>query len=386
MSAASSKVTEDDMDNNTRQVLRQIEYYFSDANYPKDKFLQAEVAKSEDGWVDISVLAGFNRIKTLVPSQEVSAVADILKLSNHLELSEDGARVRRPGIVKKSVKLGGMEFKSRDEVVSYARQLIAEGDAATDGAIPTEGQEFVKALLDLHDKAAEKRGDGVERIKVGRNPDFPDTSCFVVARVDGSEVDFSYLKCLEKIFPVLGRGAGAGAGAGGKKRAGGGSNDSSSKRPKTEESAPAPVEYESGKIVVLKSLPEGFDRFTLRDKLGGPDAGCNFVEMVRPTRPVRPARPARLPCLPRMPRMPRLPRRHALPTRCPSRGACHHPCYCAPAARRPASPAAARRPASPAALPLPPPLRHRFAAGLAVGSLTSSLHAFATPRGDVISA
>ena len=30
-----------------RSVMRQVEYYFSDSNYPKDKFLNAEVAKNE---------------------------------------------------------------------------------------------------------------------------------------------------------------------------------------------------------------------------------------------------------------------------------------------------------------------------------------------------
>ena len=31
-------------------LLRQIEYYFSDSNFPRDKFLQAETAKSPEQW------------------------------------------------------------------------------------------------------------------------------------------------------------------------------------------------------------------------------------------------------------------------------------------------------------------------------------------------
>ena len=50
----------------TRSVLRQVEYYFSDSNFPKDKFLMAEVAKSDEGWVNLTVIAGFNKIKGLV--------------------------------------------------------------------------------------------------------------------------------------------------------------------------------------------------------------------------------------------------------------------------------------------------------------------------------
>ena len=163
-------------------------YYFSDSNYPKDKFLMAEVAKSEEGWVGLSVIANFNKVKGLVPDGSVTTIAEALSFSNFLEVSADGASVRRPGIVKKTVKLGTLEFHSRDEVVTHARALIAEGDAAEGGAVNEDGQAFVTSLLELHEKAAEKRGEGEFTIKVGRNPDFPDTSCFVIARADGTEV------------------------------------------------------------------------------------------------------------------------------------------------------------------------------------------------------
>ena len=44
-------------------IKKQVEYYFSDANFPKDKFLVAETAKDKEQWVNISVLATFNRMK-----------------------------------------------------------------------------------------------------------------------------------------------------------------------------------------------------------------------------------------------------------------------------------------------------------------------------------
>jgi hypothetical protein len=262
-----------------KSVLRQVEYYFSDSNFPKDKFLMAEVAKSEEGWVGIATIAKFNKVKSLVPTEDVATVADALRYSNFLEVSEDGTLVRRPGTVKKVVKLGSIEFNSRDEVITYARGLIAEGDAAKDGAIPSEGQEFVKALLELHDKAEEKKGPGIEAIRVGRNPEFPETSCFVVARTDGSVVDFSYLKCLGKVFPLPARSGGGGAGGSGKKRKAGNDDRSDGKKARGDEEAGA-VEYETGKIVVIRELPEGNDRFTLKDKFGGSDKGCAFVEVV----------------------------------------------------------------------------------------------------------
>ena len=38
-------------------------------------------------------------------------------------------------------------------------------------------------------------------MKVGSNPEFPDTKCFVIERVDGTEVDFSYIKCVASLYP-----------------------------------------------------------------------------------------------------------------------------------------------------------------------------------------
>ena len=277
-----------------RSVLRQVEYYFSDSNFPKDKFLMAEVAKSDEGWVNLTVIAAFNKIKGLVPDQDLAVIADALRLSNILEVSEDGNSVRKPGTVKKVVSLGGMDFSSRDEVVTYARGLIAEGDAAEGGAIGAEGQAFVTDVLKLHDKADEKMGSGIKHIKVGRNPDFPDTSCFVIVRKDDTEVDFSYIKCLNKVFPLPPRAEGRSPASGKKRKDGGGSDrnvrqktdaGSSSEAGAAEGGSgkggePGEVQYEVGKIVVCKELPGGFDRFSLAEKFGGKDGGCAFVEMV----------------------------------------------------------------------------------------------------------
>ena len=134
---------------------------------------------------------------------------------------------------------------------------------------------YVRAdILAHHANKAEKEGCGVAKVKVGRNPSHPDTSCFVIVRTDGSEVDFSYLKCLDRVY---GTPAGRSPGGAKRKREGGEGEDASKRGGK---GAPAPVEYEPGKILVFKSLPEGIDRHALKDKLGGVDKGCSFVEVV----------------------------------------------------------------------------------------------------------
>ena len=46
-------------------VRKQIEYYFSDSNFRRDKFLKAKVGEDADGFVQLSVLSTFNRLKEM---------------------------------------------------------------------------------------------------------------------------------------------------------------------------------------------------------------------------------------------------------------------------------------------------------------------------------
>lgn len=78
-----------------QDIIRQIEYYFSENNLRRDKFLISKVAESDDGWVEISVLLTFNRLKTI--SDDASAIAEAVKKSNHgtVQVSEDNTKLRR---------------------------------------------------------------------------------------------------------------------------------------------------------------------------------------------------------------------------------------------------------------------------------------------------
>ena len=39
-----------------KKVIRQVEYYFGDSNLSRDKFLQDEIKKNEDGWVPLTTM------------------------------------------------------------------------------------------------------------------------------------------------------------------------------------------------------------------------------------------------------------------------------------------------------------------------------------------
>lgn len=76
------------------RIVKQVEFYFSDANLPRDKFLLAEVGKDKDGWVSIATVASFARMKKM--TEDVVLVADALAGSKHLlEVSGDKTMVRR---------------------------------------------------------------------------------------------------------------------------------------------------------------------------------------------------------------------------------------------------------------------------------------------------
>jgi lupus La protein len=75
------------------KVCKQVEFYFSDVNLPKDKFLQAELQKNPEGWISLAIICSFSRMRTL--TEDVAAVAEALKASELVEVSESGIEVRR---------------------------------------------------------------------------------------------------------------------------------------------------------------------------------------------------------------------------------------------------------------------------------------------------
>lgn len=71
----------------------QIEFYFCDANFRRDKFLRAKAGEDADGFVGLDVIATFNRVKSITTDPVTLGLA--LDDSDTLELSEDRLAVRR---------------------------------------------------------------------------------------------------------------------------------------------------------------------------------------------------------------------------------------------------------------------------------------------------
>ncbi|KAI8477098.1 MAG: hypothetical protein J3K34DRAFT_364677, partial [Monoraphidium minutum] len=71
-------------------VRRQVEYYFSAQNLSRDFFLRGKM--DAEGWIDLALVAGFNRVRMLTPDPAV--ILEALAGSAVVESARDGARLR----------------------------------------------------------------------------------------------------------------------------------------------------------------------------------------------------------------------------------------------------------------------------------------------------
>ncbi|XP_006653562.1 la protein 1 [Oryza brachyantha] len=107
MAAAATTATAAALDEaKAKDVLRQVEFYFSDSNLPRDTFLRKTVEESEDGLVSLALICSFSRMKKhlgldadvkqeTMPEETVLAVAEVLRRSSALRITEDGKKVGR---------------------------------------------------------------------------------------------------------------------------------------------------------------------------------------------------------------------------------------------------------------------------------------------------
>lgn len=142
------------------QALAQVEFYFADANLPYDKFMWTLHTANEEHWVPIATIASFKRMREFQP-RGVEWVANVLRTSAELEVSEDGTKVRRRTEVQKpkdafdrSVYAKGFgeeapglqrnleQFFSKYGKVAAVRMRRVDGTKAFKGSVFTEFVEY----------------------------------------------------------------------------------------------------------------------------------------------------------------------------------------------------------------------------------------------------
>lgn len=80
-----------------KKIIRQIEYYLSDVNMVRDKFLKNEITKDQ-GWIPLSVLTTFKRLQALTTDFETIINAMKKSDSGLVEIDEKEQKLRRnPG-------------------------------------------------------------------------------------------------------------------------------------------------------------------------------------------------------------------------------------------------------------------------------------------------
>lgn len=74
-------------------IREQMEFYFSDANLRKDRFMGELVQENEEGYVDLEVFLTFHKIQAF--TNDVKVIATALESSEILKLNDEKTRVKR---------------------------------------------------------------------------------------------------------------------------------------------------------------------------------------------------------------------------------------------------------------------------------------------------
>lgn len=121
-------------------LLSQLEYYLSSQNMAQDFFLRQRM--DDQGWIPISLIASFNRVKKL--TTEVNLVCDVLNLSSLTEVKGEYVRMAREQWKQfvlpnapKSIMCHPIESEAiepQDDQVAYAQ--------VQDGEIEEEGDTY----------------------------------------------------------------------------------------------------------------------------------------------------------------------------------------------------------------------------------------------------
>ncbi|KAG5018765.1 hypothetical protein AAZX31_06G078600 [Glycine max] len=106
----------------TKKVIRQVEFYFGDSNLLTDGFMRKSITESEDGMISLALICSFNRMRKHlnlgdvkpeeVAQDTVNAVAQTLRNSATLKVSEDGKKVGRKTELPKLEEVEQVEIRT----------------------------------------------------------------------------------------------------------------------------------------------------------------------------------------------------------------------------------------------------------------------------------
>lgn len=130
------------------KILKQVEFYFSDQNLPKDKFLW-KATQENSGWVPISTIALFSRMRYYRPISEI--VEALKKSENLLEVSEDNELIRR--------KVPLLEPKKEERQSAFARAIYAKGFPEETSSTQEEVEKFFESFGPINEVRLRRADD-----------------------------------------------------------------------------------------------------------------------------------------------------------------------------------------------------------------------------------
>ncbi|AZR41998.1 DCL family protein [Marinobacter salarius] len=93
----------------------------------------------------------------------------------------------------KPIAFGAYQFKSKKSATEEARRRINQYQAGQ--PLNFQDELFFTSLLTLHSEYEKKKGAGIDYIQVER--DFHNNRCLFIHRVDGTSIDFSWVRCIQ---------------------------------------------------------------------------------------------------------------------------------------------------------------------------------------------
>jgi hypothetical protein len=154
-------------------ILRQVEYYFSDNNLASDAHLLSRTGPTGDGWVSISEILGFKKMRAFKPK---ARVIKSLESSDQLELLK-GKFIRRKTPLSIPIRVVPKISEKRDRDRKLVDKpwltkgiLSASGfeEYATDGPITPQQYEEEKKLFDPEESFVTRIDAAVNRFLKNR--------------------------------------------------------------------------------------------------------------------------------------------------------------------------------------------------------------------------
>jgi len=97
--------------------------------------------------------------------------------------------------------IGDTTFRTKKEVEKHIQHILYSYQVGE--TVNSEHARFLLALLHNHPSATEKIGCGIQAFEVRQNQRFTTKRGFYLIRLDGTEDDFSFMKCIYPSSPLV---------------------------------------------------------------------------------------------------------------------------------------------------------------------------------------